>query len=71
VWADLIIPNQIGGPIKDRKRDALEIKGKREARRIRHSRSSSGFLGTMVQRSRYGCNAALVVDALRAIKASA
>ena len=69
VWADLSIPNQIGGPIK-----AANVIGE-----IRGSENPDEFvilgahldsweLGTGALDN--GCNAALVVDALRAIKAS-
>ncbi len=69
VWADLSIPNQIGGAVK-----ALNVVGE-----IRGSDKADEFvivgahldsweLGTGALDN--GCNAALVVDALRAIKAS-
>jgi Zn-dependent M28 family amino/carboxypeptidase len=69
VWADLSIPNQIGGPAK-----ALnvvgEIRGTDKADEfvILGAHLDSWELGTGALDN--GCNAALVVDALRAIKAS-
>ncbi|MFZ0417199.1 MAG: M20/M25/M40 family metallo-hydrolase [Candidatus Sulfotelmatobacter sp.] len=69
VWADLSIPNQIGGPIKTANVIA-EIKGneKPEEFVILGAHLDSWELGTGALDN--GCNAALVVDALRAIKAS-
>ena len=69
VWADLSIPNQIGGPVK-----ALnvvgEIRGSDKADEfiILGAHLDSWELGTGALDN--GCNAALVIDALRAIKAS-
>jgi hypothetical protein len=69
VWADLSIPNQIGGPIKTANVIA-EIKGseKPEEFVILGAHLDSWELGTGALDN--GCNAALVVDALRAIKSS-
>src|SRR5208282_296221 len=69
VWADLNIPNQIGGPIRTANVIA-EIKGseKPEEFVILGAHLDSWELGTGALDN--GCNAALVVDALRAIKAS-
>jgi Zn-dependent M28 family amino/carboxypeptidase len=69
VWADLSIPNQIGGPIKTANVVA-EIKGSEEPNEfvILGAHLDSWELGTGALDN--GCNAALVVDALRAIKAS-
>jgi len=69
VWADLSIPNQIGGPIKASNVIA-EIRGseKPEEFVILGAHLDSWELGTGALDN--GCNAALVVDALRAIKAS-
>ncbi len=69
VWADLAIPNQIGGPIKTSNVIA-EIKGseKPEEFVVLGAHLDSWELGTGALDN--GCNAALVVDALRAIKAS-
>ena len=69
VWADLSIPNQIGGPIKTSNVIA-EIKGveKPDEFVILGAHLDSWELGTGALDN--GCNAALVVDALRAIKAS-
>ena len=51
VWADLSIPNQIGGPIK-----AVQCgrrnQGQREAGRVRHSWRAPRFLGTRHGRAR-------------------
>ena len=69
VWADLSIPNQVGGPIK-----AANVVGElRGSERpdefvILGAHLDSWELGTGALDN--GCNAALVVDALRAIKAS-
>jgi carboxypeptidase Q len=69
VWADLSIPNQIGGPIKSANVVA-EIKGSEKPDEfvILGAHLDSWELGTGALDN--GCNAALVVDALRAIKAS-
>ncbi|MGA8617034.1 MAG: M20/M25/M40 family metallo-hydrolase [Candidatus Sulfotelmatobacter sp.] len=69
VWADLSIPNQIGGPIKTANVIA-EIKGSEKPNEfvILGAHLDSWELGTGALDN--GCNAALVVDALRAIKAS-
>ena len=69
VWADLSIPNLIGGPIRSSNVIA-EIKGedKPEEFVILGAHLDSWELGTGALDD--GCNAALVVDALRAIKAS-
>ncbi len=69
VWADLSIPNQIGGPIKTSNVIA-EIAGSEKPHEfvILGAHLDSWELGTGALDN--GCNAALVVDALRAIKAS-
>jgi Zn-dependent M28 family amino/carboxypeptidase len=69
VWADLSIPNQLGGPIKSANVIA-EIKGSEKPDEfvILGAHLDSWELGTGALDN--GCNAALVVDALRAIKAS-
>src|SRR6202051_4758409 len=69
VWADLSIPNQIGGPIKAANVVA-EIRGSEKPDEfvILGAHLDSWELGTGALDN--GCNAALVVDALRAIKAS-
>ena len=69
VWADLSIPNHLGGPIKAANVVA-EIKGaeKPDEFVILGAHLDSWELGTGALDN--GCNAALVVDALRAIKAS-
>ena len=69
VWADLSIPNQIGGPMRGSNVIA-EIKGteKPDEFVILGAHLDSWELGTGALDN--GCNAALVVDALRAIKAS-
>ncbi len=69
VWADLNIPNQLGGPIKT-SNVVAEIKGsdKPDEFIILGAHLDSWELGTGALDN--GCNAALVVDALRAIKAS-
>lgn len=69
VWADLSIPNQIGGPIRSSNVIA-EIKGSEKPDEfvILGAHLDSWELGTGALDD--GCNAALVVDALRAIKAS-
>jgi carboxypeptidase Q len=69
VWADLSIPNQIGGPIRSANVIG-EIKGsdKPDEFVILGAHLDSWELGTGALDN--GCNAALVIDALRAIKAS-
>jgi len=69
VWADLSIPNQIGGPIKA-SNVVAEIKGSHKPDEfvILGAHLDSWELGTGALDN--GCNAALVVDALRAIKSS-
>ena len=69
VWADLSIPNQIGGPIRA-SNVVGEIKGSEKPDEfvILGAHLDSWELGTGALDN--GCNAALVVDALRAIKAS-
>ncbi len=69
VWADLSIPNQIGGPIKAANVIA-ELRGSEKPDQfvILGAHLDSWELGTGALDN--GCNAALVVDALRAIKAS-
>jgi carboxypeptidase Q len=69
VWADLSIPNQLGGPFKAANVVA-EIKGSEKPGEfvIVGAHLDSWELGTGALDN--GCNAALVVDALRAIKAS-
>jgi carboxypeptidase Q len=69
VWADLAIPNQIGGSIKAANVIA-EIKGSEKPAEfvIVGAHLDSWELGTGALDN--GCNAALVIDALRAIKAS-
>ncbi len=69
VWVDLSIPNQIGGPIKTANVIA-EIKGSEKPDEfvILGAHLDSWELGTGALDN--GCNAALVVDALRAIKAT-
>ena len=69
VWADLSIPNQIGGPIKTSNVIA-EIRGgeKPEEFVILGAHLDSWELGTGALDN--GCNAALVIDALRAIKSA-
>src|SRR6202011_3891862 len=69
VWADLSIPNQIGGPIKAANVVA-EIRGSEKPDEfvILGAHLDTWELGTGALDN--GCNAALVVDALRAIKAS-
>lgn len=69
VWADLSIPNQLGGPVKTANVVA-EIKGNEKPDEfvILGAHLDSWELGTGALDN--GCNAALVVDALRAIKAS-
>jgi carboxypeptidase Q len=69
VWADLSIPNQIGGPI--RAANVIgEIRGSEKPDEfvILGAHLDSWELGTGALDN--GCNAALVIDALRAIKAS-
>ena len=69
VWADLSIPNQIAGPIRSSNVIA-EITGSEKPDEfvILGAHLDSWELGTGALDN--GCNAALVVDALRAIKAS-
>ena len=69
VWADASIPNQIGGPVKTSNVIA-EIRGseKPEEFVILGAHLDSWELGTGALDN--GCNAALVIDALRAIKAA-
>ena len=69
VWTDLSIPNQIGGPIRA-SNVVAEIKGSEKPDEfvIVGAHLDSWELGTGALDN--GCNAALVVDALRAIKAS-
>jgi len=69
VWADLSIPNQIGGAIKAAN-VVGEIRGSDKADEfvILGAHLDSWELGTGALDN--GCNAALVIDALRAIKAS-
>jgi Zn-dependent M28 family amino/carboxypeptidase len=69
VWADLSIPNHVGGPIKTNNVIA-EIKGSEKPDEfvILGAHLDSWELGTGALDN--GCNAALVIDALRAIKAS-
>jgi Zn-dependent M28 family amino/carboxypeptidase len=69
VWADLSIPNQIGGPIKAANVIG-ELRGveKPDEFVIVGAHLDSWELGTGALDN--GCNAALVVDTLRAIKAS-
>jgi hypothetical protein len=69
VWADLSIPSQLGGPIKAANVVA-EIKGSEKPDEfvILGAHLDSWELGTGALDN--GCNAVLVVDALRTIKAS-
>jgi len=69
VWADLSIPNQIGGPIQT-SNVVAEIKGSERPEEfvILGAHLDSWELGTGALDN--GCNAALVGDALRAIKSS-
>jgi Zn-dependent M28 family amino/carboxypeptidase len=69
VWADLSIPNQIGGPVRSSNVIA-EIKGSEKPDEfvILGAHLDSWELGTGALDN--GCNAALVIDALRALKAS-
>src|SRR5246500_378734 len=69
IWADLSIPNQIGGPVKTSNVIA-EIRGSEKPDEfvILGAHLDSWELGTGALDN--GCNAALVIDALRAIKAS-
>ncbi len=69
VWADLSIPNQVGGPIKTANVIG-EIRGSEKPDEfvIVGAHLDSWELGTGALDN--GCNAALVVDTLRAIKAS-
>jgi carboxypeptidase Q len=69
VWADLSIPNHVGGPIKTANVIA-ELKGREKLDEfvILGAHLDSWELGTGALDN--GCNAALVIDSLRAIKAS-
>jgi len=69
VWADLSIPNQIGGPIKT-SNVIGEIRGSERPDEfvIVGAHLDSWELGTGALDN--GCNAALVIDALRAIKSA-
>ncbi len=69
VWADLTIPNEIGGPVKA-SNVVAELKGSQNPDEfvILGAHLDSWELGTGALDN--GCNAALVVDALRAIKSS-
>ena len=69
VWADLSIPNQLGGPVKTAN-VVGELRGSEMPDEfvIVGAHLDSWELGTGALDN--GCNAALVVDALRAIKAS-
>ncbi|HKN18012.1 MAG TPA: M20/M25/M40 family metallo-hydrolase [Candidatus Sulfotelmatobacter sp.] len=69
VWADLSIPSQLGGPIKA-SNVIGEMKGSEKPDEfvILGAHLDSWELGTGALDN--GCNAALVIDALRAIKAS-
>jgi hypothetical protein len=69
IWADLSIPNKIGGPFKTWNVVA-EIRGseKPDEYVVLGAHLDSFELGTGALDN--GCNAALVIDALRAIKAS-
>jgi len=69
VWADLAIPNKIGGPIKTWNVVA-EIRGSENPSEyvVLGAHLDSWELGTGALDN--GCNAALVIDALRAVKAS-
>jgi hypothetical protein len=69
VWADLSIPNHVGGPIKASNVIA-ELRGREKSDEfvVLGAHLDSWDLGTGALDN--GCNAALVIDALRAIKAS-
>ncbi|HUM04760.1 MAG TPA: M20/M25/M40 family metallo-hydrolase [Terriglobales bacterium] len=69
VWAELAIPNKIGGPIKT-SNVVAELRGSEKPDEfvILGAHLDSWELGTGALDN--GCNAALVIDALRAIKAS-
>jgi carboxypeptidase Q len=69
VWADLSIPNKIGGPI-NAANVVAEIKGSEKPDEfvVLGAHLDSWELGTGALDN--GCNAALVVDALRSIKAA-
>jgi carboxypeptidase Q len=69
VWADLSIPNKIGGPIKA-SNVVAEIKGSEKPNEfvILGAHLDSWELGTGALDN--GCNSALVIDALRTIKES-
>ncbi len=68
VWADLAIPNRVGGPIKSWNVVA-EIRGSEKPDEfvVLGAHLDSWELGTGALDN--GCNASLVIDALRAIKA--
>jgi carboxypeptidase Q len=69
IWADLAIPNRVGGPIKSWNVVA-EIRGSEKPDEfvVLGAHLDSWELGTGALDN--GCNAALVIDALRAVKAS-
>ena len=69
VWADLSIPNKVGGPIKA-SNVVAEIRGSEMPDEfvVLGAHLDSWELGTGALDN--GCNAALVIDALRAIKSS-
>jgi carboxypeptidase Q len=69
VWADLSVPNKVGGPITS-SNVVAEIKGSEKPDEfvILGAHLDSWELGTGALDN--GCNSALVVDALRTIKAS-
>ncbi|MGA9529836.1 MAG: M20/M25/M40 family metallo-hydrolase [Terriglobales bacterium] len=69
VWADLAIPNKVGGPIKTWNVIG-EIRGREKPDEfvVLGAHLDSWELGTGALDN--GCNAALVIDAMRAIKAS-
>lgn len=69
VWADLSIPNKIGGPVTA-SNVVAEIRGREKPDEfvVLGAHLDSWELGTGALDN--GCNAALVVDALRTIKAS-
>lgn len=69
VWADLAIPNTVGGPIKSWNVIA-ELRGREKPDEyvVLGAHLDSWELGTGALDN--GCNSALVIDALRAIKAS-
>ncbi len=69
IWADIAIPNRVGGPIKSWNVVA-EIRGSEKPDEfvVLGAHLDSWELGTGALDN--GCNAALVIDALRAIKSS-